>query len=153
MQKKLYLCARINNLNFFIMKIILFSPDYYKDRFPKHLLRIIVLLILVLANMVKDDNNLHWFTARSSMAGAAGDTPTSSPVWVRPDALREHGRLVNSDGKSIVQAVGHTQISALTLEHPFFFLDCLGTSPAQSLLVHYSDKGEYDFEEYTPNPL
>ena len=106
-----------------------------------------------LNNMVKDDNKLHWFTARSSMAGATGDTPTASPVWVRPDALREHGQLVNPDGKIIVQAVGHTQISALTLEHPFFFLDCLGASPVQSLLVHYSDKGEYDFEEYTPNPL
>jgi hypothetical protein len=106
-----------------------------------------------LNNMVKDDNKLHWFTARSSMAGATGDTPTASPVWVRPDALRAHGQLVNPDGKIIVQAVGHTQISALTLEHPFFFLDCLGASPVQSLLVHYSDAGEYDFEEYTPNPL
>ena len=106
-----------------------------------------------LNNMVKDDNKLHWFTARSSMAGATGDTPTASPVWVRPDALREHGQLVNPDGKIIVQAVGHTQISALTLEHPFFFLDCLGASPVQYLLVHYSDSGEYDFEEYTPNPL
>lgn len=106
-----------------------------------------------LNNMVKDDNKLHCFTARSSMAGATGDTPTASPVWVRPDVLREHGQLVNPDGKIIVQAVGHTQISALTLEHPFFFLDCLGASPVQSLLVHYSDAGEYDFEEYTPNPL
>lgn len=106
-----------------------------------------------LNTMAKDEEQLLWFTAERCMHDNAGYTPSASPVWVRPETLREYGQLTNPDGKSIVQAVGHTQISALTLEHPFFFLDCLRFTPAQSLLVHYSDSGEYDFEEYTPNPL
>jgi hypothetical protein len=56
---------------------------------------------------------------------------------------------VNPDGKEIIQIVGHTQIEAVTLEHPFFFVDCLGYI-TQSLLVDYSDQGGYDFAEYEP---
>ena len=80
-----------------------------------------------------------------------GMSATASPLWVRPRTLI-HSRLTNNDGEEIIQIVGHTQMREVLQAHPFFFVDCLGQI-TQSLLVHYSDAGEYDFEEYTPNLL
>jgi hypothetical protein len=100
---------------------------------------------------MNDEQQRHIFTAQFSMASddKQGVSPSASPIWVRPETLRTHAHLLNSDGKEIIQIVGHTQIEAVTLEPPFFFVDCLGYI-TQSLLVEYSDQGGYDFAEYEP---
>ena len=105
----------------------------------------------MLNQMGMDDDKRLWFATERCMPtyDHAGYTPSASPVWVRPETLRTHAHLMNPDGKEIIQIVGHTQIEAVTLEHPFFFIDCLGYI-TQSLLVDYSDQGGYDFAEYEP---
>lgn len=78
-----------------------------------------------------------------------GLSPTASPLWVRPMSLMQHGRLTNDEGKEILQVVGHTQSHEVILTPPLIYVDCLG-STCQSLLVDYSEDGEYCFDVYLP---
>lgn len=102
-----------------------------------------------LNQMVNDEEQRQCFTSLYCGMDSAGYTASASPVWVRPETLMEHGKLINEDGKQIVQIVGHTKANNIQLTPPFFFVDCLATS-RQSLLVIYEDGG-YDFDVYKPH--
>ena len=78
-----------------------------------------------------------------------GLSATASPLWVRPRTMMQHGRLLNEDGKMIVQIMGHTQSEEVILTEPLIYVDCLGGT-TQSLLVEYNESGEYRFDVYTP---
>ena len=101
-----------------------------------------------LNSMVNDDEQLQCFTSLYCGMDSAGYSASASPVWVRPETLMENGKLLNEDGKQIVQIVGHTKTDSIQLTPPFFFVDCLATA-CQSLLVVY-ENGGYDFDVYKP---
>lgn len=102
-----------------------------------------------LNEMVNDEEQRQCFTSLYCGMDSAGYSASASPVWVRPETLMEHGKLLNEDGKPIVQIVGHTKTDNIQLTPPFFFVDCLATA-RQSLLVTYEDGG-YDFDVYKPH--
>ena len=102
-----------------------------------------------LNQMVNDEEQRQCFTSLFCGMDSAGYSASASPVWVRPETLMDHGKLLNEDGKQIVQIVGHTKTDSIQLTPPFFFVDCLATT-RQSLLVTYEDGG-YDFDVYKPH--
>ena len=54
-----------------------------------------------------------------------GTSPTHSPLWIRPDTLREHDLFAGTD---IKQIVGHSQTGfGVTKDHNIICVDCLGT--------------------------
>lgn len=61
----------------------------------------------------------------------SGDSPTASPIWVRPQTLLTHNLFAGSEFKQIV---GHTQIAEPITVAGITFADCLAHSP-QSYLV------------------
>lgn len=104
---------------------------------------------------IKDEEQRNVFTTKISFqfGDNLGLSPTASPIWVRPETLREYGRLFSSDGDAIIQIVGHTQVADIQLKEPFFFIDCLHFYPPQSLLIEVSEDGEYNFNVYKPVQL
>ena len=104
---------------------------------------------------MKDEEKRNVFTTKISFQSGdnLGLSPTASPIWVRPETLREYGRLFSSNGETIIQIVGHTQVADIQLEEPFFFIDCLNFYPPQSLLIEVSEDGEYNFNVYKPVQL
>ena len=90
-----------------------------------------------------DAKQRHWFTVDSTfeMWDYCGMSATASPLWVRPQALVRHGKLLDDQQQPVIQVVGHTQIQEVMSIFPFYFVDCLGYQ-AQSLLIELTDDGQ-----------
>lgn len=68
-----------------------------------------------------------------------GNSPTQSPVWVRPQTLVDHNALPD-----YTQIVGHTQVDHIEqIPYPVWLVDCLGQKPGSLLLKINNDIIEY----------
>lgn len=66
-----------------------------------------------------------FLTNASSLYDIYGESPTHSPIWIRPWLLAEHNLFA---GTSIKQVFGHTQIDDITpIDDNLVCVDCLGT--------------------------
>ena len=64
-------------------------------------------------------------TNATSYSDTYGESPTHSPVWIRPWVLAEHNLFA---GTSIKQVFGHTQMEDITtVSDNLICIDCLGT--------------------------
>lgn len=86
-----------------------------------------------LSDIAEDINDLWWHNKReftfltnaSSPYDIYGESPTHSPVWIRPWILAEHNLFA---GTPIKQVFGHTQIDDITtVSDNLICIDCLGT--------------------------
>ena len=85
-----------------------------------------------ISEVAEDINNL-WlhnkreFTFRTNaiyLSDAYGESPTHSPIWIRPWVLAEHNLFA---GTPIKQIFGHTQIDDITIiDDNLICVDCLG---------------------------
>lgn len=70
-------------------------------------------------------NKLEFSFDLSTIFDFDGESPTQSPLWIRPWSLQEHNLFANTPYK---QVFGHTQVEDITpLANQLTCVDCLGT--------------------------
>ncbi len=84
-----------------------------------------------LSSVAQDINNL-WDLNRAAFSVQANgtfpydqDSPTQSPLWVRPWALEKHNLF---EGTAYIQVFGHTQCSKISEHNRLICIDCLGNA-------------------------
>jgi hypothetical protein len=103
-------------------------------------------------NVVVDLNEMFRYKPRAfdfNGFEATGDSPTQTPIWIRPRSLFK----VNHDTlrKQVIQVFGHTQISqidtkGLSTGERYYLIDCLGTS-GQYMIINDNEITFYSWKK------